>query len=407
MYVATDYPSYRLARRSQLLKRSALQEMLVAASRPEILSFALGLPAADLFPVDAYREAVATVLGDPRALQYGPPSEPLKRHIVQLMARRGVHCRAEQILLINGAQQGLALLAQLLLDDGGQVMLEELSYPGFQQVINLFRPAVVTVPTDPASGIDVEGVAACLARSRPAFLYAISSGHNPLGVSLTAEQQCELVALARHYRTPIVEDDAYGFIYYQDRPVPALRALDEEMVFYIGSFSKILAPALRTGWIIAPERFIPKLEIIKEASDIGTASLAQRTIAAVLDTGILPDHIAHLRRQYQARRDAMIQALEECFPLEAEWHTPDSGFFIWITLPEWVHSGELLARAIHEEQVAFVPGHAFCSQGGIHGTNCLRLNFSHCSIAQIEEGIARLGRLLKQQLVPTQMATVR
>lgn len=385
---------------TQDLKRSALQDMLVEGTRPGVLSLALGLPAAELFPVEEYGQAIARVLeADPRALQYGPPFEPLKKHVVALMARRGVTCREEQVFLTAGAQQGVNLLTRLLLNPGGQVVIEEMTYTGFQQVLQPYQPEILTVPTDLQTGMDVEAVEELLkSGARPSLIYCVTDGHNPLAVSLSRDKRERLVRLAREYRVPVIEDDPYGFLHYEDAAVPPLRALDDRWVYYVGTFSKILAPALRAGWMIVPEEIIPYLSTIKEAADINMSPLSQRAIAAYLDTGHLPAHLARLRREYGRRRDAMHNCLEEHLSNGARWHRPTNGMFIWVELPETVDAGELFKAAIKRERVAFIPGQAFGVGETPRASNCMRLNFSNNSEERIEEGIARLARVLKSEM---------
>ncbi|MFZ0545830.1 MAG: PLP-dependent aminotransferase family protein [Candidatus Promineifilaceae bacterium] len=390
----------RLADWTQTMERSMLRQMLAVVSRPGILSFGGGLPAPELFPKEDFAGAMARVLAtDDRALQYGPPFEPLKRHIVHLMAERGVVCRTEQIFLTTGAQQGLKVIARLLMDPGREVMLEERVYTGIQQVLTPYRPHLRTVPTDLDKGIDIEAVEAHLKRgAEPAFLYLIPEAHNPLGVSITAERRTRLVQLARHYGMPIVEDDPYGFLCYEETAVPATRALDDEWVIYVGSFSKILAPALRLGWMVVPEELVGKLTVVKESYDLETSGLIQRAVSAYLDAGLLPAHIAELRQAYKTRRDAMLKALNRYFPTEARWTRPKGGMFIWVELPSSINTADLLRQAIEEEKVAFIPGSAFCAPGSPTATNCLRLNFSNCTPDKIEEGIGRLGRIISKNL---------
>ncbi|HWW74431.1 MAG TPA: PLP-dependent aminotransferase family protein [Pyrinomonadaceae bacterium] len=384
-----------LAGWTRSIKRSALQDMLVAASRPGILSFALGLPAAELFPAADYSEAVARVLAaDERAMQYSPPFRPLKQHVVSLMAQRGVECREEQVFLTAGAQQGVNLLARLLLEPGSKVLVEEMAYTGCQQVLQASQADILTVPTDFRTGIDVDAVEGLLeGGERPAMLYVVPDGHNPLAVSMSREKRVRLAELARAYRVPVIEDDAYGFLNYES-PLPPLRAFEDRWVFYVGTFSKIMAPALRTGWVVVPESLTPHLAVIKEASDIDTATLSQRAISAYLDAGHLPAHLDKLRREYRRRRDAMLGALRTHFPAGARWETPTAGLFIWVELPEGVDSGELLKAAIETEQVAFIPGHAFCVGDGHRAPNRMRLNFSNSSVERIEDGVRRLARAL-------------
>lgn len=382
------------------VERSALQEMMNLCTRPDVISFALGLPATELFPQDDYAQAAIGVLAaDPRALQYDPPHEPLKAQVRALMRRRGVECDESQIFLTSGAQQGLSLLARLLLEPGGEVLLEELTYTGLQQVITPFRPHIRTVPTDPETGMDVEAAAALLeGGARPAFVYTVTDGHNPLGLGMSAAKRRRLVELARLHRVPVIEDDAYGFISYDGDPEPPMRALDGEWVLYVGSFSKILAPALRVGWLVVPEALTRALSVVKESSDINTATFAQRTVSAYLGAGHHVRHIQTIRDFYRERRDAMASALRAHFPEGARWHTPPGGVFMWVELPEALDAGELLREAVVEGKVAYVPGNAFCVNGTRLGSNCMRLNFSHCRPEQIEEGIARLGALVKRAL---------
>jgi len=388
-----------LAGWAQGLQRSALQEMLVAASRPDIISFALGLPAAELFPAAALAEAAARVLpANPGALQYRPPLQTLKQHVRELMRRRGVNCLEEQIFLTAGAQQGMSLLSRLLLEPGGRVVTEELIYTGFRQILEPFQPQILTVSTDPKTGMDVDAVEQHLSSgARPGFIYAITDGHNPLSARLHPSKRVRLVELAERYRVPIIEDDAYGFLCYEDS-LPPLRALSERWVFYVGSFSKILAPALRVGWLVVPEELILPLSVIKESTDIDAAPLSQRIINAYLDTGQLPAQIEMLRAQYRLRRDAMLRALDENFPDNARWTQPDCGFFVWVELPPAVDIDELFRRAVEHERVAFIPGHAFRVNNHQPVAPSMRLNFSHSTPARIEEGVPRLARILKSAL---------
>ncbi len=359
-------PELQLADWARTMSRSVLRQMIAVVSQPGILSFAGGLPDPELFPTQAFAEAMAQVLAtDGLALQYRPPFPPLKRHIVNLMAQRGVTCTEEQVFITTGAQQGLNVLARLLLNPGGQVMLEEIVYTGAQQAVAPFLPDILTVPTDLQSGIDVDAVERHLAQgARPAFLYLIPEAHNPLGVSISRDKRTRLVELARFYGVPIVEDDPYGFLTYGDdwgmesrllsdsasslQSLP-LRALDAEWVFYLGSFSKILAPGLRLGWLIAPEWLIPRLTVVKEAGDLETSGLMQRAVAAYLDAGHLPGHLAKLRRAYGRRRDAMLSALACHFPADARWTEPHGGMFIWVELPDGMDTAVLLETAVAQE----------------------------------------------------------
>ncbi|MDP9120027.1 MAG: PLP-dependent aminotransferase family protein [Acidobacteriota bacterium] len=369
------------------------------AVRPGILSFAVGLPASELFPVEALARAHAALLpSDPEALQYGVPYVGLKAEIVKLMALRGVDCRPEQVFLTSGAQQAMDLLARLLLDPGGQVLLEETVYDGMQGAVRRLQPEILTVPTDMETGLDVDAVERYLTSgAAPAFLYAIPAGHNPLGATMTIGKRLHLVELARRFRVPIVEDDAYGFLRYDESPAPALRSLDERWVLYVGSFSKILAPALRAGWTVVPEELIPKLSALKHAADLDTPSFSHRVIAAYLSTGELPGQLERIRAEYRRRRDAMLAALEAHFPAEARWNHPRAGMFVWVELPRGLNAASMLRSAIEEERIAFSPGQTFATTGS-HANHCMRLAFTNCPPERIEDGIRRLARIVNEAL---------
>jgi 2-aminoadipate transaminase len=271
-----------------------------------------------------------------------------------------------------------------------------------QQALSGYGANVITVPTDLEKGMDVNAVEFHLADGRhPAFLYAIPYAHNPLGVSITTSRAAKVVELAHTYGVPIVEDDPYGFLSYDDEASLPLRALDDQWVIYVGSFSKILAPALRLGWMVVPKGLIQKLTVLKEALDLETSALIQRSVSAYLDAGHLPGHLARLRKEYRIRRDTMLASMERLFPSAAHWTTPSGGMFIWVELPVHINTTELLRIAVEDEQVAFIPGSAFSASSGssISGNNeqpdnCLRLNFSNSKPDDIEQGMAGLGRIL-------------
>ena len=378
----------------------SLREMMDLASQPGVLSLAHGLPAAELFPREALAEASSRVLGNgPSALQYAPPYRPLKTQIVQLMAARGVRCSEEQIFLTSGAQQGMDLLTRLLVEPGGQVAIEWAVYDGIQMAARSRSPEILTVSADPTEGIDVDEIAALLSRGvRPAYLYVIPSGHNPLGATLSVEARQRLAELAHWHRVPIVEDDVYGFLYYDEAPMPPLRSFEEEWVYYLGSFSKILAPSLRAGWIVLPARLTARLALLKHGVDLDTPSFSHHMISAYLEAGHLPGHLTSVREEYRRRRDAMLAALRSYFPPEVRWNQPTSGMFVWVELPAGSDTTELLRAAVETERVAFSPGTTFCAGDPRHGNRCMRLSFTHLPPERIEEGIGRLGRVVRAVL---------
>lgn len=383
----------------QEARPDTLQGLLAEATGSEVLTFALGLPPTEFFPHEAFSRATAELFQrDPEALQLGAPFHPLKRHIVELMRLRGVECSEEEIFLTSGAQQALSLAVGLVLEPGGRVLLEEMSYLGFHHVIKPHNPQLVTVPTRFDEGIDVEAVEAVLARGeRPAVIYAMSEGHNPLGTSLSQAKRVRLAELARHYRVPVIEDDPYGFMPFDGRLSAPIHSLERQWVFYAGSLSKILSPNLRIGWLIAPPALHSRLAIIRQSMDVDSSTLAQKAAASYLASGHLKEHLTALLRELKARRDAMLAALERHFPAGCRWSQPSSGVFIWVELPEHMDATELLRRAVREEKVIYVPGAEFrCGGAPTLGRNCMRLSFSNLNPAQIEEGISRLARTIKK-----------
>lgn len=371
---------------------TGLQELL---ELPGVLSLAADLPAAELFPMSAVAQASAQLLAEP---EYGAPFQPLKAQIVKLMAMRGVRCRPEQIVLTTGVEGALDLLGRLLLDPGSQVLLEETVCERVRGALPL-EPEILTVSTDPETGLDVDQVEAILAGgARPAFLYVIPEGHNPLGVSLSLEKRLRLLELARAWEVPILEDDTFGFLSYDGHPEPPLRALDARWVVYLGSFSMLLAPALRAGWIVLPDDPPARLSLLPAAAELDVPSFSHRTISAFLEAGYLPAHLETIRAAYRRRRDALLRTLQEHFPRGARWSHPSSGLHVWVELPEGITSTELLRDAVALENVAFTPGAVFAVKGGGHADRAMRLSFGTNPPHRIEEGVLRLARVLQAKL---------
>lgn len=377
------------------IRPSTIQEMMGLMGRPGVISFALGLPAPELFPADEYARAAARVLRDPDSLQYRPVQRELKEHVVRLMADRGVPVAPAQVFITTAAQQALSLLARVLLEPRGTLICEELVYMGFQQVVEAYQPRILPVGTDLGRGMDVDAVEAYLRRGeRPAFIYCVTDGHNPLGCSLDPDRRRRLVELARRWRVPIVEDDAYGLLHY-GASQPPLRALDDEWVLYVGSFSKVLAPGFRVGWIVAPEPLVPVLGCAKDGADLDSSTFGQRLVSAYLDTGHFSHHLERVRAEYGARRDLMLSGIARHFPPGTRWSTPRNGALVWVELPRGMDASALLRPAL-DAGVAYVPGAAFAVPGSQAGGNCMRLNFSYPPPDRIREGIARLGEVLRR-----------
>lgn len=307
---------------------------------------------------------------------------------------RGVECTSDQVFITTGSQQALDVLTRMLLNTGGDMILEEIIYTGAQQVMNPLAPKVYKVPTDLKTGIDVDKVEELLKSGiKPAFLYLVPTAHNPLGVSISHEKRIKLSELATKYEVPILEDDAYGLLVYEDDHETCLKQLNPEWVFYLGSFSKIIAPGLRIGWMIAPPSLVGTLTVIKEACDLESSGLTQRAISKFLDKGLLDSHLTKLRTEYKLRRDIMLQALTDFFPSYSTWTIPSGGMFIWVKFDIPIDTNDLLHYAIEKQKIAFIPGYAFAVPGS-NISNCLRLNFSNTKPEVIREGIERLARTL-------------
>lgn len=385
-----------LAAWTREVRPSVIQRMLSFSGRDDLVTLALGLPAPELFPVDGLARAAERVLrGDPDALQYKPGFHPLKEQVVRIMEQRGVRCRPEQVFLTTAAQQALSLITRILLEPGGTLLCDELVYMGFKQVVESYRPRILAVGTDLRTGMDVDAVQRHLeAGERPAYIYCITDGHNPLGCSLGPGKRRRLVELAARYGVPIVEDDAYGMLHYE-HPEPPLRALDDRWVLYVGSFSKVLAPSFRLGWIVAPREMVPVLGCAKDGADLDMASFSQRVAAEYLAAGGFPDHLARVRAEYRERRDLMLGLIGSEFPTGTRFSVPGNGALIWVELPVRYDTDALLETAM-QAGVTYVPGVAFAVPGSTAGRSAMRLNFSYCTPPRIREGMARLGRVLRE-----------
>jgi 2-aminoadipate transaminase len=373
---------------------SSLQYALVRACDSAIISLSLGLPDPELFPIAALSEASSRVFASGRdAFQYTVPCPKLKHAISRHMAARGVDCSPHEILLTVGAQQGLSLLCRMLLDSDAVIVEEAYTYTGFQQAAEPYSPRVISNPTDVATGINLDSLEEMLSTGiRPAFLYVMADGHNPLGATMPLQNRQRLAQLAREFRMPVIEDDPYGFLTYDGSPIPPIRAFESEWVYYVGSLSKLLAPSLRVGWIVGPASMMQTLAVVKEASDINMSNFAQWVVAEFLEMGCLPTHVNCLLQEYGDRRRVMNSALAAEFPEYCHWRIPHSGVFFWIELPAAMNGSDLLRAALEQEHVAFLPAEGF-SRG--HRVNGLRLNFSRHNRDLINEAVHRIGKVIK------------
>jgi len=406
----------RYAQRTQRMGRSVIRELLKYTQQPDIISFAGGLPAPELFPIAEAQAAACRVLtdGGVEALQYGPTEGfvPLRQFIVDRMSRYGIRAKAENVVITNGSQQALDLIGKLLLNPGDRILVEEPTYLGALQAWNAYQAEYISVPSDD-DGLRTELLEAAL-RVGPKFMYVLPNFQNPGGTTLPLERRLEVVRLSNKYGIPVVEDDPYGALRFEGEHLPPLVALDSDFqtnagsngrgymegnVVYLGTFSKTLAPGLRLGWVVAPVEIIDQLVMAKQGVDLHTATFNQMLAWELVKDGFMDEHVRVIRRVYGERRDVMLAALERYFPDGCSWTHPEGGLFLWARVPEWIDTAELLKEAV-QARVAYVPGFAFYAEAG-HGSNTMRLNFSNAQPAQIEEGIRRLGELLKKKLAQT------
>jgi len=403
---------HRYAQRTQRMTSSMVRELLKITSQPDVISFAGGLPAPELFPSEEMRAAADTVLRTQgrAALQYSMTEgyPPLREMIVRHMARYGVRVTIDNVLITTGSQEALDLIGKVLINPGDKVLIEEPTYLGALQAFTTYGAEYVTVPVD-HDGLQTSRLEEAL-RAGPKFMYILPNFQNPAGTTLSLARRLELIAQADRYGVPIVEDDPYGQLRYEGEHIKPLVVLDAEHnhcetnghykgnVIYLSTFSKTLAPGLRLGWVVAPEEVLNRLVQAKQGTDLHSSTFDQMLAHEVARGGFIDRHVRRIREVYRRRRDVMLAALEQAFPdpsVGVRWTRPQGGLFLWVTVPEAIDTGELLREAVRE-RVAFVPGTAFYPSGG--GRNTMRLNFSNASEAMIEEGIARLARAILSRL---------
>jgi 2-aminoadipate transaminase len=415
--------SWTLARRAARMNPSVIREILKVTERPGIISFAGGLPSPKTFPVEAFAAACETVLRtDGRAaLQYAA-SEGYRPLCEWVAASMPWDVSADQVLITTGSQQGLDLVAKVLIDEGSTVLVETPTYLGALQAFTPMEPVIVSVDSD-AEGVDLDdlvrkaaptlragasslppegadspwgGPASNRAAEGARFLYVLPNFQNPTGRSMSEARRAALVERAAAIGLPIVEDNPYGDLWFDQPPPKPLTARNPEGCIYLGSFSKVLAPGLRLGYVIAPKTIMPKLLQAKQAADLHSPSFNQRMVAEVLKDGFLDRHVPTIREIYKSQCHAMLEALaKEMAGLNVVWNTPDGGMFLWVRLPEGMNAVELLPQAV-DKRVAFVPGAAFYADGADPRT--LRLSFVTASVEQIHVGVAALAQTIREAL---------
>jgi len=398
----------RYARRAASVSSSAIRELLKVVQTPGMLSLAGGMPPPELFPIQAMQAACQHVLSERgrEAMQYGITEgyAPLRQFVVEWMSRSGLQLDESNVLITSGGMQGLDLVGRLLINPGDSITVESPTFLGALQTFTINQAQFLPVPTDEEGILPVHLEAAL--QKRPALVYLIPTFQNPTGITLSARRRREIVELADRYQTPIIEDDPYSHLRVEGEEVSPLIRLDAEMrgstgggllgnVIYVGTFSKILGPGLRVGWLVGPAMVIRQLTILKQGVDVHTGVLAQMIVHQVTQDDFLVGHVERLRTALRLRRDAMLDALERHFPPGVQWTRPEGGLFLWVTLPPEMDATELLAEAI-ESKVAFVPGRPFYADES--GQHTLRLSFSYPTPEQIEIAIERLGKILARRL---------
>jgi 2-aminoadipate transaminase len=391
-----------MAARTAGFRPSAIREILKVTSTPDVISFAGGLPAPELFPVQAMIAAAEAILtkDGPASLQYAITEGwiPLREWVAQYLKDSvGLDAKPGEILITSGSQQALDLVTKVLVDPGDTVLVENPAYLGALQAFQAYESRVVGLPTD-NRGMRIDCLRDFLkgASPRPKFLYLVTNFQNPTGTSTARERRLEISRVCAEFGIPIVEDDPYGRLRYSGSDIPALAALGPSRdCLYLGTASKILAPGLRVAWLVAHDpRLYGCLVAAKQAADLHTSPFTQRLVWQFLSRpGALDSHLGLLRSVYAHRRDAMLASLRRHMPEGCSWTEPDGGLFLWVRLPERIDTSKLLTACI-AQKVAFVPGEHFWTGVAVHNT--LRLNFSNASEERIEEGISRLGRAVAQ-----------
>lgn len=385
------------AERISGLKSSAIRDILKLVSREGMISFAGGLPAPELFPLQEVSEAAQSVLSKygSNALQYTVTEglASLREKIAYTLDPGAKRLTPNHLIITQGSQQGLELIAKLYLDKGSVVYTENPSYLGALQAFRLFQAEIAPIRTD-AQGIRPEALLEALKKRIPAFLYLMPNFQNPTGVSLSLERRREIVEISKAHDVLVVEDDPYRDLFFEGDKLPSLFTMTGgKNVVYLSTFSKTIAPGLRVAFAAADEELAGKLALVKQGTDLQTNTLGQYLVNEYLESGRLPEHLKMLRRTYKTRRDLMLASMEKHFPSSLSWNLPAGGMFLWVTLPESWDAKEILLRCI-EHNVAFVPGQEFFPDGS--GKNTMRMNFSNASQKNIELGIKRMGEVLKE-----------
>jgi 2-aminoadipate transaminase len=392
------------AARTQGMRQSAMRDLMAITARPEVISLAGGLPDTSVFPSEDLAALMSGVAAEAsaRALQYGPTEgmDEVKDCIVEVMAAEGMAVEREDVLVTTGGQQVIDLVCKTLIDPGDVIVAEAPTYPGAVPTFISYQADVVQIELDD-DGMRIDLLEETLDRlaregRTPKFIYTVPTFQNPGGVTMSLERRRRLVQIAKERELLVLEDNPYGLLRYEGDPLPTLFSMDGgEYVIYLGTFSKILSPGLRLGWTVAPRPVLDKFTIGKAASDLCSSTFGQHFVVAYFKHRNWQDLLVPLRALYRRRRDVMLEALAAHLPAEATWTRPEGGLFIWATLPDYLDTTDLLARALREH-VAFVPGRGAYVDG--RGAAEMRLNFSAVADDDIREGVRRIGKVVAEQI---------
>jgi 2-aminoadipate transaminase len=393
------------AERTRVMRSSVMRDLMAITARPEVISLAGGLPDTSTFPPQTFAAQMTRIAQESaaEALQYGPTegfSETVDC-IVEVMAAEGMQPDHDDVIVTTGGQQAIDLICKTLIDPGDAIVCEAPTYPGAVPTFCSYQADVTQVECD-GDGMRIEALEEALERldgegRRPKFVYSVPSFQNPAGVTMSLERRRRLVELARERELLVVEDNPYGLLRFDGEPLPPLYQLDGgDFVIYVGTFSKILSPGIRLGWAVAPPPVMEKIVLGKQAADLCSSTLTQHFVREYFAEGRWREYVADLVEIYRGRRDTMVAALREHFPPQATWTEPDGGLFIWAALPEFIDTGDLLAKALREG-VAFVPGQGAYVEDG-RGRNSMRLNFSGVGDDEIREGVRRIGKAVAEQV---------
>ncbi len=388
---------YTFAKRMNNVHRSFIREILEVTQDPEVISFAGGLPNPSVFPIAEFGEVIARILKEdgPSSLQYSATGGylPLREAVAaRYMNRFGLKVSPEDLIITTGSQQGLDLVAKVLMDPGDRVILEKPGYLGAIQAFSLFEPEMITVPLQ-GDGPDIERLEKILGEGKVKAYYAVPNFQNPSGQTYSLEKRQDVAKLCKEHGVVFLEDDPYGELRFKGADIPPVYSMLEEKGVLFGSFSKIGVPGFRVGWVLAEPELMEKLVTVKQAADLHTSTFTQRIASAYLAEYDMDEHVEQIRKLYGRQRDCMVAAIEEHFPPDVSFTRPDGGMFLWVTLPEGCSSMELFEQSI-AHKVAFVPGRPFFVDDS--GDNSLRLNFSNSDEKNIEEGIRRLGGCIRE-----------